>query len=221
MRLFMFAALLLATPVTFAAKSKACICEIGTQPANQHRAFSIGCTLWLNSQKECATKTKVDFGASYTNLPPEVTQLAVGYVGHANSSTELVNYLQTTISPLMSIRPISVYVDNTACRTMNHPDEVLSYIKSLSFPPGQTLVVRGNQVGSIGKWDVLIGSRYNFPATVSFPANTISYPACKQFAGYNCLSNVQLNEVGVCLDKAGALASLRCAMNGGQQATWQ
>ncbi|MBC7370084.1 MAG: hypothetical protein H7326_00875, partial [Bdellovibrionaceae bacterium] len=161
-----------------ASANTACICEMGTEPANQHAGFSAGCSIWLKQQKDCGTIQKVDQGVDYRalNIDPTADTIKIGYVGHWYHSQQLVSYLSLTIAPLMSARAVSVSIDNAACRAMNNPQIVFDYVKGMNLPAAQTLSVRGFQTESMGKWDVVFGKDMSVPAEVSSTAEQIAYP---------------------------------------------
>jgi hypothetical protein len=197
---------------TAAASTKACFCEVGSKPENQVRAFSLGCSMWLRTQKNCVSKQKVSEGTDYSrlNLPLGTSDVSIGYVGHWFNSGETVIYLQNVVTPLMKQKNVSVTIDNTACKAMENPLQVLDHVKRLRLQDHQSLVIRGNQVNSVGKWDIILGSNFNFYAIVSSITREITYPRCKGFQNGACLPKVQLNEVGTCVDKNGQQAQLRC-----------
>jgi hypothetical protein len=193
------------------AQTKACFCEIGAQPESQQGAFNTGCKLWLRAQKDCNSTEIVPQNTDYTKrtFPHRISEIAVGYVGHWNDSQELIEYLRTSIVPVMTQKGVTVSVDNTACRSMNDPQEVFDYVRSLRFQKGQRLNVKGNQTISVGKWDTILKG-LNFYAAISSEKDRVIYPACKEFQNYNCMMQVQLGEVGSCLDKNNHLTQLRC-----------
>ncbi len=189
---------------------KACLCEVGQYPEYQQPAFSTGCALWLREQKNCLIKKKVSHGASYTQLPQDITQLSIGYVGHWNNSRQLLTYLHMKISPLMTQKNLSVSIDNTACSSMNEPTLILDYVKDMALERDQTLTIKGNQTRSIGKWDAALGSKNNFYAVVSSKKTSVTYPNCRDYQNYSCLQGVQTNDEATCVTDNAQQRRLRC-----------
>lgn len=191
---------------------KCCYCEIGAEPVSEGKFFNMGCKLWLKDQKNCDVKEIVPQGTDYSamNLACDGGTLSVGYVGHWNSSEEMVEYLQASIVPVMAKHHVSVTVDNTACSSMNNPPVIVNYIKSLGLSSNQTLTIRGNQLTSVGEWTHLLGQSANFTATVSSVGEKVIYPACKQYEGYNCIQQVQRGQPATCIEKDGRPQVLVC-----------
>jgi hypothetical protein len=179
--------------------SQCCFCEIGNYPVNERGWYKNGCQLWLSSQKNCTTKEIVDQNTHYASKDLKCNQIVLGYVGHWENSYETVTYLNNIIAPLMERHPASVFIDNTACSAMKDPELVLNKIQQIKRSQNQKLIVRGNQVISIGKWDTLFGKGYNFWAQVQTDKSEVIYPQCKDFDGYNCWTPDQINEQGLCV----------------------
>lgn len=192
--------------------NKCCYCEIGDYPSEQQGFFKVGCNLWLAGQKNCDIKEIVPQNTRYQdmNLSCANGEMSVGYVGHWGSSYQMVSYLQRTIVPAMQKHNVSVKVDNTACLAMDNPNIIHDYIKAIPFNRDQFLDVKGNQVLSIGKWDSVIGKSANFAASVSSRLDTVDYPSCKSFRGYNCVQQVQLGQYGYCRENNGSVVQLTC-----------
>ncbi|RYZ84518.1 MAG: hypothetical protein EOP06_17965 [Proteobacteria bacterium] len=93
---------------------------------------------------------------------------------------------------------------------MDAPAVAMNYVSRMVLKKGQSLVVKGNQVNSIGKWDKLMGSSYNFYAMISSAPKRVTYPNCYEFQNKACLRNVQLNEQALCALPSGQLQQLRC-----------
>jgi len=191
---------------------KCCYCEIGDQPTSQQGFFRTGCKIWLGDQKDCDTKEIVAQNTNYSamDLKCDGGTMAVGYVGHWGSSSEMVGYLDDVIVPAMQKHHLSVNVENTACSAMNYPAAIVDFIKGLRLPPGQTLSVSGNQVESIGVWDHVLGKRINFMASISSIDEKVTYPSCKQYEGYNCVQQVQSGQPATCAEKDGSTKVLYC-----------
>ncbi len=181
--------------------AKCCFCEIGDLPASQQSFFKMGCNMWLKTQKNCDVKAVVPQNANYAdmNLSCRNGEMSVGYVGHWESSYQTVNYLQRSIVPAIKNHNVSVQVNNTACRSMSAPDDVFKFVKGLALPTGKSLSVVGNQVLSVGKWDILLGSSINFIAGASSNKDSVQYPSCKSFKDRPCMQQIQQNESAVCI----------------------
>lgn len=192
--------------------AKCCFCEIGNLPVSQQSFFKMGCNMWLKTQKNCAMKAVVPQNTNYAdmNLSCRNGEMSVGYVGHWESTYQTINYLQSSIFPAIKSHNLSVQVENTACRSMSAPDEVLKFIKNLALPTGKSLSVVGNQVLSVGKWDILLGSSINFIAGASSNKDSVQYPSCKSFQDRPCIQQVQQQETGVCIAGSKKLTQLTC-----------
>jgi hypothetical protein len=188
-----------------------CFCETGIRPTNEIKYFKLGCQIWLSKQANCTNSEIVPTGTSYIDRGNASTsgQVIIGYVGHWTSASELVDYLKKTVKPLLD-SGLSVDIDNTACLSMDQPEKVLSYVESLRLPSGQELKIKGNQANSIGEWESLIGSGYNFWAKVASNQNEVEFPSCDDFEHYACLEKYQLNHHGRCWDATGNLIQLSC-----------
>jgi hypothetical protein len=188
-----------------------CFCETGNFPQNEIKYFKLGCQIWLSEQANCTNQEIVPTGTSYVDrrMASEPGQVNIGYVGHWASAGQLVNYLKDTVKPLLD-SGLSVSIDNTACLSMDQPEKVLSYVESLQLPANQELKIKGNQANSIGEWEALVGSGFNFWAKVTSGRNEIEFPNCDDFEHYACLKRYQLNHHGRCLDSRGNLIQLTC-----------
>jgi hypothetical protein len=194
-----------------ASAQNSCFCETGTFPENEIKFFELGCKIWLAKQANCQNQEIIPAGTSYVDRSHTSTSghFTIGYVGHWASSAETVEYLKNTIEPLLSTGP-SVTVDNTACLSMNVPEKVLSYVQNLRLPESQELNISGNQANSIGEWETVIGSSFNFWAKVSSKNSEIEFPNCDDFEHYSCLKKYQLNHHGRCWNQNKQLIDLTC-----------
>lgn len=192
------------------AGTKACYCETGNYPSEQVGFFQTGCTLWLNSQKNCSTKATVPQGTDYMQIQTarSTTSLSIGYVGHWSSVYETISYIKTYVLPLMSQKKMSVSIDNTACRSMSNPEAMLDFVKSLKLSDS-SLEVRGNQAISVGKWDIF-GKSLNFTAAVSSKKSEVIYPSCRSYEDSPCLAQFQMGESGKCLNINKKVQTLTC-----------
>lgn len=212
-----------------AASAKSCYCETGTSPSSEAPLFWIGCKLWLAGQNGCGSKKIVANGYDYLGSGDSFdSEIAIGYVGHWGSSSEMVDYVNSSVYPLMSRTDSSVIVDNTACLAMSDPEKILAAMSQWAptFKPGQTLAIRGNQTVSVGEWSILPGfGSMDFPAVVSSTSGTVQYPKCEGFRDNNCFAAAQAGKDAVCENNDGSLTALSCCSvlvpgQGRQRATY-
>lgn len=200
--------------ITFQVQAKkCCFCETGNYPENQIGFFEMGCNIWLGSQNDCdETQIVPYYHTKYEDmkLSCQGGEVAIGYVGHWGSSSELVYYLNSIVLPAMKTHDVSVYVDNTACSAMNHPEIVQDAVRNIASEVNKELIVQGNQVLSIGKWDVVAGGSSNFSAIASSNSESVIYPSCSNYRDKPCFSGIQNGQTGQCEEKNGHLTELVC-----------
>lgn len=189
-----------------------CICETGTFPANEIKYFRLGCKQWLKDQTNCTDKKIVEYGHDHTNalVSLKITNLRLGYVGHWSSAQQTLADLKTRLIPAIQSAQSSLTIDNTACKSLDDPELVHDYIRSLRLPESRFIQIRGNQTDSLGKWDELFGSRVNFTAEVSSTQPQVQFPSCKRYQDYPCFQQYQLGQSGRCLDRQNQIDSLIC-----------
>jgi hypothetical protein len=209
--------ILLFSQLSFSA-NKCCYCEIGDGPANEIGFFKLGCNMWLAKQNDCAFKQTVEQNYPYADISTNDLVCAnggtmnVGYVGHWSGSKETVTYLKKILLPAIRRHAMTINFDNTACKAMQDPNMVQSFIVRERLPNGTALNARGNQVDSIGLWEKVFGKSPNFWAIASTDHPNVQYPDCASFENMNCMQNVQLNEKAVCKSNShgGKLRTLAC-----------
>ncbi len=202
--------------------SKACYCETGNWPTSQLGFFQIGCEVWLTRQHDCNLKKVIVEDTSYISLqmPQNTKMLNIGYVGHWNNSKHFVDYLDASIIPFMHSTRNSVFVDNTACDAMNDPVQVYKFLSTQTFQKDQSLVARGNQVTSIGTWDIVLPPSDNFTAEVSSQVDHVIYPDCEKYEFRACIESIQQGELGYCVDKKQSTTELVCCESADSGFEW-
>lgn len=202
----------LAPPATAAPQRDLCVCEAGTFPANEIKYFRMGCKQWLKNQSNCLNQRIVEHGQDYvsTLTTLNITHLRIGYVGHWSSARQTLLDLETRLIPAIQVAQSSLTIDNTACKSLDDPELVHNYIRSLRLSESRLIQIRGNQTDSLGKWDEIFGSRVNFTAEVSTTQPQVQFPSCKRYQNYPCFQQYQLGQSGRCLDRQNQIESLIC-----------
>lgn len=209
--------LLLSSPLmTAKAAQTCCVCQIGEKPVKQQHWFKKGCQIWLKNQKDCSWKIRSVIQRAGVLKLPESCQdgtLHLGYVGHWADSAETKKFIDELVVPTQRQLNLNIRIDNTACLAMRDAELVQNHIEQLPMPKKKYLVVKGNQVTSVGLWEAFLPGKSNFYAIADSRTSETRYPFCWEFEGKLCTKSVQKNESAICKDQASHLKKLTCRSN--------
>lgn len=193
-----------------------CVCQTGSEPLNQVKAFKAGCAVWL-AARSCDERKIVSVSADLEKTIPEAFNdgtIKLGYVGHWSSSSETKDFLNKSIVPLAEKRNLDFIIDNTACDGMSNAFEVQDYLIDLKNKGFKNKIeFKGNQVVSLGIWNNLLGNTFNLFAGASTDSVKTKFPVCSSFLNQKCSRLFQENNSGLCVNESHELELLTCQMN--------
>jgi hypothetical protein len=193
-----------------------CICEYLDGCGAETLAFKAACALW--NPPECTSKVTVPYSSDPEKFKELVKnscngarQILTHFVGHWGSSDTPPD-IKAKVKVCID-SSCSVYVNNTACSSLEDAEDVQRILDQYQLPPGVRFVYRGNQCTSIGDWEPLCRTA-NTQCTVTYGCTTgPEYPKCSDYKGKTCIDWVQGGEKIKCTDETGAIKELECCTN--------
>lgn len=198
---------------TFASETALCICQTGEKGVRfvpdslagvEKFFFKEGCDVWLNNQMNCNSKKVLSINDNLLDYIPEDSNekvLKLGFVGHFIGAYYMNERVTKELPEIIREKDMSIQLDDTSCSLMDYRGSVTG-IDSIDIPKNRELVVKGNQVISIGTWsDIIPGFEHANPhMTISSKTGEFVFPQCRDFIGKRCLGVVQGNEYAECND---------------------
>lgn len=175
-----------------------CICETDTAIDSETGWYRAGCNVWIEKMikaNKCSSNDYVvqNHREGILDIPngDNSRNLVIGYVGHWPDTYRTKSEIQSRFLPLMKKTGQSIYYDNTACLGTKDSDVIQSFLLKTIKPqmrPGQSFLMKGNQVISIGEWgDYALGPSTNLYSLVGTDRRNAFYPDCEDFLNQYCV----------------------------------